>query len=311
MPWGVAGRARGVALISVLWILAFLTVVAAGLSVQARTDARMTRTMVDVARARAATEGAVDLLVWELLHGSGDGDPRPVDGRVGVLEVAGTGVEVAVFDERGRIDLNKASAPLLDALFAAVGVDDAVRGPLVDAVLDWRDPDSLRRIAGAEDDEYARADRAYGAKDRPFDSVEELRLVLGMSPDIYVRVWPAVTVFSPQSDVDPGRAPASVLQALRGGRALPEPGSGDLALDPGDAGSGGAAGPRRGTFTILARARLPGGAARLAATVEIRQGPLDRAVSVLDWRLEPKGLGRYFDTSGVDEAASGPARGGS
>jgi general secretion pathway protein K len=46
---------------------------------------------------------------------------------------------------------------------------------LVDAILDWRDEDDLHLVNGAEDPDYKAAGLPYGAKDGPFDSLEELQ----------------------------------------------------------------------------------------------------------------------------------------
>ena len=51
--------------------------------------------------------------------------------------------------------------------------------------------------AGFTDDEYEAAGRNYGAKDGPFDSVEELLQLLGMTPALYQRLAPALTVSAP------------------------------------------------------------------------------------------------------------------
>ena len=86
---------------------------------------------------------------------------------------------------------------------------------VLNAILDWRDPDSLRRNPGAEDVDYAHA--GYGAKDAPFNSVEELRLVAGMTNGLFASIYPALTIHSGQPGVHPLAAPREVLLALPGG----------------------------------------------------------------------------------------------
>jgi general secretion pathway protein K len=126
----------------------------------------------------------------------------------------GAVVSVRFSDESAKIDINTANDELLRSLFrqAGLGEDDAAR--LLDAVLDWRDPDSFRRPNGAEEPEYAQA----GLKGRPanyaFQSTEELQLVLGMRPEVFQRIAPMITVHSRQPGVNPHLASRSVLLAI-------------------------------------------------------------------------------------------------
>ena len=54
-------------------------------------------------------------------------------------------------DETAKIDLNAAGEVLLRGLFTSVGgADPDLALRLVDAVMDWRDADDLRRPNGAE-----------------------------------------------------------------------------------------------------------------------------------------------------------------
>jgi len=206
---------RGIALVSVLWIVTLLSLVALGMSAGVRSESRMVKNLLSATQAQYAAEGAVDLAVLQLL--APDGDRWPADGSVRNVRIANASVNVAIYDEAGRIDLNFASEQLLDGLLASAGVDAGRRAALVDSIVDWRDPDSLRHLHGAEDDEYSAAGLAYGAKDASFDTVGELGLVLGMQPDILQAIRPALTVFSGRPGIDPAVAPPEVLLAFAGG----------------------------------------------------------------------------------------------
>jgi len=105
-------------------------------------------------------------------------------------------VYISVRDEASKIDLNKAPEALLAALFASVGVDPGNAQSLADAIADFRDPDNLRRVRGAEAADYRDAGLDWGPKNAPFQTVEELQQVLGMTAEIYRRVAPDVSVYS-------------------------------------------------------------------------------------------------------------------
>ena len=55
---------------------------------------------------------------------------------------------------------------------------------IVDSILDWIDTDDLHRLNGAESDYYQSLPNPYKAKNGRLDTLEELLLIKGMSPDI-------------------------------------------------------------------------------------------------------------------------------
>jgi len=198
-----------------------------------------------------------------------DPDPRRQwrpDGRPYRWHFGDVQLDVAMVDENGKIDLNQADATLLSSLFQQVGgLAQADAARLASAVLDWRDPDLLTQPeGGAEDPDYEAAERHYGAKDAPFESVAELEQVLGMTPALYAKVAPDLTVFSGRTRPDPAFASAGVLRAMGidadnviGRRRAWDPSAGGPApmLEGGEplVSSG------SGTYSIDSRARLRDG----------------------------------------------------
>lgn len=68
------------------------------------------------------------------------------------------------------------------------------------AILDWLDPDSIEANnegcqAGAEQDYYNRLDEPYPPRNGPMESPGELRLIKGITPEIYRAIEPYVTVY--------------------------------------------------------------------------------------------------------------------
>ena len=207
---------RGVVLILVLWLLALLGLMAGAHSYALRTETWLTIHAQDRARARAVAEAGVWLAVADLL--SPPSVQRwPQDGTpIEINFVAGT-IGLRIQDEAGLVDINRADDALLRGLLSdAVPPGQAVT-PLFDALLDWRDPDQARRAAGAEDADYLLSE--YDSKDGPFNSIEELRRVSGMSDGIYRNIRHAVTIHSMQPGINPAPAPRAVLEAIPGSRA--------------------------------------------------------------------------------------------
>lgn len=206
-------RTQGFALVSVLWLIVLLSVLAMGLSYASRQSTQAMISLVGGTEARYLAEGGVQLVTMNLLSRD-PVDRLLADGETIDVALPGGHVEVTVSDENGKVDINAAREPLLARLFYSLDVDQAIADALADAVADFRDEDDLTRLNGAEDADYLAAGLPAGAKDAPFTSVEELQQVLGMTPDIYRAVRPYVTIYSRHQGINPEVAPLQVLIAL-------------------------------------------------------------------------------------------------
>lgn len=60
-----------------------------------------------------------------------------------------------------------------------------VEGNPTDAILDWLDADDEPRPEGAESDYYESLETPYACKNGPMESIEELLLIAGITPEIY------------------------------------------------------------------------------------------------------------------------------
>jgi general secretion pathway protein K len=121
-----------------------------------------------------------------------------------------------LFTQQGRINLNQADRNLIAGLFQAAGLGADAAGSFADKVLDWRETSPGKRPNGAKEPDYRAAGLKYGPRGGPFQSVDELKLVLGMTLELYSRVEPALTVYSGRQFIDPQFAPALALAGLPG-----------------------------------------------------------------------------------------------
>src|SRR5262249_10422864 len=55
---------------------------------------------------------------------------------------------------------------------------------IANSILDWLDPDDSPRTSGAENDYYQSLSQPYSCKNGPLDSLEELLLVKGVTPQL-------------------------------------------------------------------------------------------------------------------------------
>ena len=209
-------RERGVALVLVMWVAVLLTVIASSFIVERRTETLVVGNSISMARAEAIADAGISRAIFEMYRTDNAPDTWKRDGTVQSWSFDGVPVKVEIRDESAKIDINTAADPLLRGLFLSLGMADDEASKIVDAILDWRDPDSLRRPNGAEEPEYRAAGLDYKPANAPFQAIEELQLVLGMRPDIYRRIAPSITVFSRQPGVNPQLASRDVLLALPG-----------------------------------------------------------------------------------------------
>ncbi len=208
-------REAGVVLVAVLWVVVLLMVIASGVTSQYRTQQRLVGNLVSSAQAGAAAEGGVYYLVHVLETRSAPGEQAIPESAYRV-RLGRADVEGFIHDERGKVDLNTASGELIRGVMLAAGLSFERGDALTDAILDWRDEDHLRRLHGAEDRDYRHEGVVHGAKDAPFDSVDELRQVLGMTPALFDRVRDGFTVYTGAANVNPQFASLLVLRAIPG-----------------------------------------------------------------------------------------------
>jgi general secretion pathway protein K len=195
-------------------VVVLLTGVITLFATAARTEGMQGRTLSRSTAARYAAEAGLEVAALHL-QGADLRTRWLPDGRAQRFVFEGHRLDVRVVDESAKVDLNAAPADVLSGLFVALQLDPDRARALAGAIMDWRDTDNLLSAeGGAEDGEYAQAGLPYGAKDRPFDTVSELRQVLGVDAAVFERAHPYLTVYTGQARPSPAFAARPVLQAL-------------------------------------------------------------------------------------------------
>ena len=216
MATAVSRPERGIALVIVLWMLALLTVIANSMVFSLRSEVQVAGNHAASARAEAAADAGVFKAIRELTRPATDVQRWQGNGFAHDWIFDGVALRVTIMDEAGKIDINTAPETLLGSLFRSLGVDETLAGSLTDAIIDWRDPDDLRRVSGAEREDYVAAGKDHGPKNANFETIEELRLVLGMTDDLFRRAAPLITVHSGRPGIATPGAQRAVLVALPG-----------------------------------------------------------------------------------------------
>ena len=219
------GRQRGVALVSILLLVAMVSVLAASLLQTQRTAIGSLRGFVERGQAEQYALGGEEL-ARQLLHedlAEGDGRDHLAEAWAGKalrFAFAEGEVQVEITDLQGRLNLNGLAegqpygaalgswmANLLDAL----GLDAS----LLAQMQDWLDADADTRLGGAEDHDYLGLGRLYRTAGGMMADVSEVRLLLGMSAEGYQALSPYLAALPDDAAaLNVNTAPPLLLQAL-------------------------------------------------------------------------------------------------
>ncbi|HEX7045727.1 MAG TPA: type II secretion system minor pseudopilin GspK [Burkholderiales bacterium] len=240
-------RERGVALVTAVLIVAVVAALATSLALGQQVWLRQAQNLADLAQAEKLRRGAFEFAAVMLALDGRNVRTSQTDDLteewaqpLPPLPVDGGSVLIAIADAQGLFNLNNVAqtppqnrppqgggapvnyAAMYRALLGYAGIEPARIDVLTDALIDWIDPDSNVRPAGAEDLDYLGHDPPYRAANQPLRSVDELRLIKGYTPEIVEKLRPYVVAITPggspaQSTAVPinvNTAPAPVLAAL-------------------------------------------------------------------------------------------------
>lgn len=261
-------RERGFALLIVMWGLVLPALVCARVLSTGRMEAQLANNLRDAAVAEDAADGAVYRTIYNIM---GAGEVRwPAQGRFRAT-VAGAPVDITIRNLTGRINPNVASPELLQALFAGLDLDKAKAEALTLAILEWRARGP--RLPDAKAADYARAGRDDAPPEKPFRSLDDLGAVLGMTPELLLRLRPHLTLYS-DGDPDTAFADPVVLAAMRSIGAAPATAAGIVRTSQ--------------SVEIVATAAGPGGARfSRAAEAIVNTAEAQKSWRIMSWR-EPE-----------------------
>ena len=129
---------NGVALAIVVWFIAGMSLLVAGIVSHARVDTQMAQLHVARAKAVAAGDGAIQLMLGERFFTDGR-TPDEQDMLSGVYELGGAKVSVLLVPAAALVDINQAPQSVLASLLLIVAqVPDGEANFLAENVVKWR-----------------------------------------------------------------------------------------------------------------------------------------------------------------------------
>lgn len=124
--------------------------------------------------------------------------------------VIGESVTAQIQDQAGLIGAQFPDVDLLVKLFRENGLNEKQAPVLVDSLLDWQDADRLRRLNGAESNEYTNGPRNGGISLK-----HEISQVQGMSNNAWAGLQSSFTLYR-RSPFNPMSSPPTILKAVLG-----------------------------------------------------------------------------------------------
>ena len=194
-----AGDDGGFALVAVLLVLAFVSVLAVEFSYIVRLEVRAVQNWKDNIVGSHLADAAVTLATGEILVDYGyvglgdDGEvaffnreaqlfPRPTRKNIQL----GPGVvSYRIYDEQGRLSLNFARRDRLERLLQELGLEKRESDVILDSIEDWRDADEKPRPNGAESEDYLKLAVPYRSRNANFLSTTELLQVKGVTSALF------------------------------------------------------------------------------------------------------------------------------
>ena len=216
---------QGVALITAVLIVALVTTIAVAMASRQQLDIRRSANVFDTDQAWLAVMGGEDYarnVLVEDSKNSGSTDAldenwaQPVQFPFEEMVLSGV-----VEDMQGRFNINSlidsSGNPVLkqqlrfQRLLTLLALDPAI----AQAVLDWLDKDINANLnGGAEDGDYMQQTPGYRAANRLMASASELRLVSGVTAEVYEKLAPFVTALPKPTSININTASATVLAML-------------------------------------------------------------------------------------------------
>ena len=218
---------RGVALITALLLLAIISLLLVTMTTGQQLDIQRTSHLAHAEQGRWYGLSAESWAKTVLTDDDATIDSLHDDWatRVPVMPIEQGAVAGEITDLQGLFNLNNLvqgnqpdtlSISRFERLLKVLDINTQ----LTPVIVDWIDKDSIAASGGAEDSYYTTLQPNYRTGNQPFADLSELRLLRGITAEIYAKLKPYVTVLPTATAININTAPATVLNMLSNNNQL-------------------------------------------------------------------------------------------
>lgn len=213
-------KQRGAAIIVALFVVSLVAAAAVAMIVRLSIDIRKTELLQHTGQSELYAQGSIAWAMNQLIYNIQHQKPKQLTDKTPIYsktdKVDGYEISSIIEDEQGKFNLNNLVNQ--DAINNFVRLIHAVEPDLsltnvnkiVEATRNWILPSSATEL----DSYYQKQTPAYQAPHRPMVSVSELRLVRGVTADIYTHLLPYITALPVVTPINVNNASVPVLMSL-------------------------------------------------------------------------------------------------
>lgn len=213
----------GVALITVMLIVALATVLAVSMSSRQQIDIHRSSNILNFEQGYQYVLGAEawaqQILKRDLKKSQIDSLQEEWAMLLPPLPIEGGTISGQIEDLQSRFNINNL---IFDGKLQKLEVDRfkkllrnlQLKEDLVNVITDWIDPDVNLAFSGAEDNEYLMLSQAYRTANQPMADISELLLIQGVDREILAKLRPFVCVLKSKTNINVNTASAEILSSL-------------------------------------------------------------------------------------------------
>ena len=224
VPANLSQRSRGVALLTVMLVVALATTTAVAMASRQQLDIRRTENTLYQGQALMYLYGvetwSQQFLAEDRRNNEIDHNGEDWAVRLPPLPIEGGQVQGFIEDLQGRFNLNSLNQPddsgkLARERFERLLKQLELNTEIMSTIQDWLDADIDPRFpAGAEDDYYLGQDPAYRTANQNMLSPSELLLLKDLDKEIYEKLSPHVNALPEATPININTASLEVLMSL-------------------------------------------------------------------------------------------------
>jgi general secretion pathway protein K len=205
---------KGTALITALLITAIAAMLATTIAVRQRYSIRETSLLLNADQEYTEVQGAIDWAINQLMMGADSNKAELFPQNLAPINFNSANVSATLEDELALFNINSLVNPGMQAQFVRLlqavvpTLSNSQAFSLAQAITNWISPSNADLL-------YLHLTPPYRASHIPMISISELRLVQGITPQIYTALLPYLTALpSNVNQININDAPMPILRSL-------------------------------------------------------------------------------------------------